>query len=125
MPKLQAPAGYTGNGSEMMLNPWMAITPIAGPAVEGLEGALGTKGLMGMGKSALQALKGAFGMAPEALPELPAAPLAEAPAALRQPKPGGVLYDVLERAGAKQGMGFGNTPGETRLLNKFNPIKGQ
>lgn len=85
----------------------------------------GAKNIMNMGRSALDALKGAFGMAPEAAPAAQAAPLAQAPAALRQPKPGGVLYDVLERAGAKQGMGFGNTPGETRLLNQFNPLKGQ
>lgn len=30
MPKLRAPKGYTGNGQEVMLNPWMAVTTPGG-----------------------------------------------------------------------------------------------
>lgn len=72
MPKMMLPPGYKGDGSEVMLNPWMAA---GGAAEAGLEGALGVtnefvpwrgaKNLAQMGRSALNGLKGAFGMAVE------------------------------------------------------------
>lgn len=39
--------------------------------------------------------------------------------ATRQPKAGGTLYEVLERAGLKSGTGDSLTPGEQSLLQQF------
>jgi hypothetical protein len=38
------------------------------------------------------------------------------------PKPGGVLSEVLERAGLKSGMGQTPTPGEARLLEHYSKL---
>lgn len=40
----------------------------------------------------------------------------------RQPKPGGVLHDVLERAGMKGVMGDSMTPGESRLMKHYSGL---
>lgn len=45
---------------------------------------------------------------------------------MRQPKQGGVLYETLERAATKSGMGHKLSPGETRLLKQYtDPILGR
>lgn len=100
----------------------------------------GAKNIYGMGKAALGGLKNAFRGGGASMPELPipklpapppqmapiANPIAEAAGgAMRQPKPGGVLHQVLERAGLKQGMGQANTPGEAGLLKQFGKGLGQ
>lgn len=134
MPKMMVPPGYQGNGSEVMLNPWMAMAPVSA-ATEGLEGALGytnefipwkgAKDLMSMGRNAVEGLKRAVGgfMGGEAQAPAPIQKAAQIGyQSLRQPKPGGVLYDVLERAGVKSGTGQTPTPGEGRLLDHFSSI---
>lgn len=39
------------------------------------------------------------------------------------PKPDGILGQLLERAGLKSGTGTALTPGESALLERFNPAK--
>ena len=45
---------------------------------------------------------------------------------MRQPKQSGALYEVLERAATKSGMGHRLTPGEAKLLKQYtDPILGR
>jgi hypothetical protein len=93
----------------------------------------GAKQLVDAGKGLWNAAKGKLGMAAEEAPwqklipepALPASPPDMIPKgnglAPINPKPGGVLYQVLERAALKNGMGESLTPGESNLLNQFKP----
>lgn len=145
MPKISMPPGYKGDGSEVMLNPWMA----GGAIEEGLLGAStkipstyeeamaftnefvpwkGAKDLMARGRGALDALKGAFsgpvaGAGERALP-LPPKPLGFS-GVPRPPSPGGVIEDVLSRAGDAQGAGQDVTPGAQRLMQHYSQLIGR
>lgn len=86
-----------------------ALIPEVGGAMRGAEAAGGAGRELG---EAYQAMADGW-KAPASLARASGAPLS--------PKPGGVLHEVLERAGLKSGMGETPTPGEARLLQQFAP----
>lgn len=74
--------------------------------------------------------KAGFGMSKEAIGDFnPAMPrLAEQLApkvgyqSLRQPKVGGALWDVLDKAASNSGRGLENSPGSARLLDHYSKL---
>lgn len=92
---------------------------------------VGQAALKGLKRVIPDALLGSLGFTSEITQHLPTAPRPQAPQLVgevlspnrwmrgRQPKPGGVLNEVLSRASEKSGMGDALTPGERGLVNQF------
>lgn len=105
----------------------------AGQAIGGLLGAFGGSPLSGAEDAAggvLGGLRRAFSGATAALPEvdtaLPRLGAQLAPKvgyqSLAQPKTGGVLWDVLDKAAQNSGQGLSNSPGSARLLDHYTKL---